>query len=233
MSRVNPKAILLDIEGTVGDIAFVKTVLFPFARERLERFVTASADEPDVATAIEATRALMDAPEAPLSGVIAQLAAWADADQKIGPLKTVQGLIWREGFESGALKAHLYPDAVEAMQRWHREGRRLAIYSSGSVQAQKDYFAHSIAGRLSALLSGYFDTATGAKGDHHSYSRIATALGFPPGDVLFFSDAPAEVRAALDAGMQAIRVDRGLDPDIRLKDEDGTIVIGSFAAAGV
>ena len=230
---MTPKAILLDIEGTVGDIAFVKTVLFPFARERLERFVTAAADEPEVATAIEATRALMDAPDAELAAVIAQLAAWADADQKIGPLKTIQGLIWHGGFEGGALKAHLYDDAVAAMRRWHGEGKRLAIYSSGSVAAQKDYFAHSVAGSLSALLSGHFDTATGAKGEPASYGKIAAALGLAPGEILFFSEAPAEVRAALAAGMQAIRVDRALAPDARLLDDEGQTVIGSFAAAGV
>ena len=40
------------------------------------------------------------------------LQRWIDEDRKAAPLKTLQGLIWREGYESGALVGHVYDDAV-------------------------------------------------------------------------------------------------------------------------
>ncbi|MFN8946444.1 MAG: acireductone synthase, partial [Alphaproteobacteria bacterium] len=33
------RAVVFDIEGTIGAIAFVRSVLFPFARERLASFL--------------------------------------------------------------------------------------------------------------------------------------------------------------------------------------------------
>ena len=40
--------ILTDIEGTTSSIAFVKDVLFPYARRRLPAFVRARGHEPEV-----------------------------------------------------------------------------------------------------------------------------------------------------------------------------------------
>ena len=42
------RAILLDIEGTTTPIAFVKDVLFPFARANAASFLTAHRNEPQV-----------------------------------------------------------------------------------------------------------------------------------------------------------------------------------------
>src|ERR1700761_1359440 len=47
--RVNPRAIVTDIEGTTSSLAFVHEVLFPYSRARLARFV---ADHPDAAAPI-------------------------------------------------------------------------------------------------------------------------------------------------------------------------------------
>ena len=38
-------AIVTDIEGTTSSIAFVKDVLFPYARARLDAFISARADD--------------------------------------------------------------------------------------------------------------------------------------------------------------------------------------------
>lgn len=202
------KAVLLDIEGTIGDIAFVRDVLFPYARARVADVLKARWDDPEIVPVVHA--ACESSLEQLTTPALAtkQFLAWMDQDKKIGPLKTLQGIIWREGYASGELKAHLYPDAVEAIHAWTKRGVKVAIYSSGSIEAQKLYFKHSIAGDLSSYLSGYFDTTSGAKGEAASYTKIAKSLGFAAGDVTFFSDAPAETDAALKAGMRAYRVDR-------------------------
>ena len=42
------KAILLDIEGTVAPISFVKEVLFPYSKERMESFIKENKENPKV-----------------------------------------------------------------------------------------------------------------------------------------------------------------------------------------
>ena len=99
-----------------------------------------------------------------------------DRDRKSGPLKALQGRIWEQGYATGALKGEVYPDVPEAFARWTAAGVRIGIFSSGSVLAQKLLFANSTAGDLSRFLSGYFDTAVGAKREAVSYRRIVEAL---------------------------------------------------------
>lgn len=201
-----PAAIVVDIEGTVGSIRYVKDVLFPFARARLRSFVLANRTRTDVAQQL-ATVAAQTGLTEPQSQV-EQLLRWSDEDRKVTPLKALQGMIWEGGYASGELVAHLYDDAVTALQRWSRRSVPVHVYSSGSVPAQKLYFAHTAAGDLTPLLAGYFDTTTGPKQDAASYRRIAEALARPPADVLFLSDVAAELVAAQAAGFQAVQVRR-------------------------
>ena len=193
----NPKAILLDIEGTTSSISFVADELFPYARRHLADFV---ANNPEECAPILA--------EVPGDDPVATLLQWIDEGRKETPLKTLQGLIWAQGYAGGELKGHVYPDTPDALQRWHARGLAIHIYSSGSIAAQKLIFGHSIAGDLTPLLSGYFDTTTGPKRDADSYTRIIDALDLAPSDLLFVSDAPAEVDAAREAGLHALLIDR-------------------------
>lgn len=207
-----PAAIVVDIEGTVGSIRFVKDVLFPFARTRLRPFVLAHRTQPEVAAQLDAVRA-----ETGLTDIEAQIAAverWSDEDRKATPLKALQGLIWASGYASGELVAHLYPDALQALRRWRQSGLPVYVYSSGSIAAQKLYFAHSAEGDLTGALAGYFDTTTGPKQAAESYRKIANAIGRAPGDLLFLSDTAAELDAAVAAGFRAIQVRREPSPEV-------------------
>ena len=222
------KAALLDIEGTIGDIAFVRDVLFPFARARLPDTLKSRWNDQEVAASVQGARQATGSKLATPAEAAAQFLAWMDEDKKITPLKALQGIIWREGYASGELKAHLYPDAVEAIRHWHRHGVQVFIYSSGSIEAQKLYLGHSVAGDLMPLIGGYFDTTTGSKGDTTSYTKIATAIDVEPFEMTFFSDAPAETDAAQAAGIAVYRIDRKKAPAFE-GDDRGTPVIGSFA----
>ena len=200
--------IVFDIEGTIGDITFVRNVLFPYARERTLRHLASHWDDADVRAIVAEARTASGKPLATASDAAGQFMEWIDEDRKITPLKALQGILWREGYASGELKAHLYPDAIAAFERWSKAGHRLYIYSSGSIEAQKLYLTYSIAGDLTSLFSGYFDTTTGPKAEAGSYRKIAAAIGAAPADIVFFSDAVAEVTAARDAGLTAYCVDR-------------------------
>lgn len=201
-----PGAVVVDIEGTVGSIRFVKDVLFPFARSRLRPFILANRSLPEVARQMEAVRT--ETGIADVDGQIAQLERWSDADRKVTPLKALQGMVWAGGYASGELVAHLYDDATAALRRWATARIPVYVYSSGSIAAQKLYFAHTAAGDLTPCLAGYFDTTTGSKQDAESYRRIAAAIGRPATELLFLSDVATELEAAVAAGFQAIQVRR-------------------------
>jgi enolase-phosphatase E1 len=204
-------AIVTDIEGTTGSIAFVRDVLFPYAKEQVADFVNRRHADPEVARSLREAALAAGEPEAPDARVVALLRAWIDEDRKIIPLKTLQGLIWAEGYARGILQGHVYADAAAGLRRWHAAGLALYVYSSGSIAAQKLLFGHSSAGDLTALFSGYFDTTSGAKTDAAAYASIAAAIGVAPADILFLSDREAELDAAHVAGWQVACLARPAD----------------------
>ena len=213
----SPACIVTDIEGTTTRIAFVHDVLFPYARVRMPEFLRAHAARADVAAALAEVERL-----APGADRLATLVDWMDADAKIAPLKTLQGLIWAEGYADGSLKGELYPDVAPALRRWHAAGVRLYVYSSGSVAAQKLLFRYSVAGDLEGLFSGFFDTGVGGKRESASYAAIVRAICAPAGGVLFLSDVAQELNAAAVAGLRTCQI---------VRPEDGTIADALHAQA--
>jgi 2,3-diketo-5-methylthio-1-phosphopentane phosphatase len=214
------RAVLLDIEGTTTSIAFVYDTLFPFARAQLAGFLERSWAEPAVQADVALVRAqaLDDhaagqaaaplvpddlssgAREATLVNLLGQM----DADRKTTGLKAIQGKVWVDGYISGDLLGHVYDDVPRNLEAWRGRGLRIAIYSSGSIAAQKLLFGHSIAGDLTPALEGYFDTTTGPKKEAASYAAIARKMNLEPGQVTFLTDSLDEARAADEAGVHAV-----------------------------
>lgn len=148
-----------------------------------------------------------------------------DHDRKSTALKSLQGRIWKAGFESGELKGTLFPDVLPALTRWTAHGR-VAIYSSGSASAQELLIRHSIYGDLTHLIAGYFDTRMGAKIESASYRAIAAAMQVEPREVSFFSDVVRELDPAREAGMETrLVVRQGNAP---VDDAHGHVAINSF-----
>ena len=201
-------AIITDIEGTTSRISFVTQVLFPYAARELPAFIQQHASEPAVAKQLAECRNLMQQPDASLDAIISQLMQWIAEDQKVTPLKALQGMVWQHGYESGAFTGHVYQDVFEALTRWQQQGIQLYVYSSGSVQAQQLLFKYSDFGDMTPLFSGYFDTRIGAKREMSSYATILQQLQLPPKQVLFLSDVVAELDAAAPLGMATIQLIR-------------------------
>ena len=202
------RAVVLDIEGTTTPIAFVHEVLFPFARAHLYEYVS----DPRHAASIAEIAALL-APEhaddvsrgGRPPALVERYARWLmDRDRKSPGLKLLQGYIWERGYRSGQLRGQVFDDVVPAIRKWHDAGIMVAIYSSGSVLAQRLLFESTPDGDLTPQLSGFFDTAVGPKTSPSSYTRIAASLGHPANQVLFVSDVTAELNAAREAGLQVI-----------------------------
>jgi enolase-phosphatase E1 len=213
------RAILLDVEGTTTPVGFVYDVLFPFARTRLGGYLgnpNHAGTARDVvkllrrewATDLPARRELSDwrddAPE-----TAATYLEWLmDRDVKSPALKLLQGLIWEGGYRSGELQGQVFGDVPPAFVRWRDASVAIAIYSSGSVLAQRLLFGATPHGDLTPFISGFFDTGVGAKRSPDSYRRIAAELDQAPRDVLFVSDTSAELDAARSAGCQVLIAER-------------------------
>lgn len=199
---IPPVAVLMDIEGTTTPVAFVHDVLFPYARARMADWCRVRMDEPVIG---EVARLAPDQP------IVATLLGWMDRDEKITPLKTIQGMIWAEGYAKGEIIGDLYPDVAPALRRWARAGVRLFVYSSGSVSAQKLLFGHSPAGDLTPLFQGFFDTNIGAKRAAQSYRDICRGANIAAGEMLFLSDVEAELDAAAESGLATCQLVRPAD----------------------
>ena len=201
------RGILLDVEGTTSSISFVYDVLFAHAKAEAGDFLVRHGDDPAVraaAAGIAATAGLappdLADPEAAARVAHAALDLM-NRDVKDTALKALQGMIWRRGFESGEIVAHVYDDVPPALAQWADSGLDVRIYSSGSVEAQRLFFGHTAHGDLTRFLRGHYDTTTGPKREPGSYARIATDMGLEPRRILFVSDVGEELDAARGAGL--------------------------------
>jgi enolase-phosphatase E1 len=228
-----PSAVLTDIEGTTTSIAFVYDALFPYAAARLERTCGQPDPGPELREALarlRAEHAQETAADPPPFGDGAPYARWLmERDRKSTGLKLLQGLIWDEGYARGEIRGHVYPDVPPVLKAWREQGRRLRVFSSGSVHAQKLLFGHTDHGDLTPLFEGFHDTLTGPKQTPAAYTAIAAAFALPPGEILFLSDVTPELDAASQAGYRTGLLVR---PGNRPAEPGDHPVYGSFAEIG-
>lgn len=229
---ISVDCILLDIEGTTTSISFVKDVLFKYVRDNLDTFIKSNWNEPkmkeclqvlikqsevDVSQDLEGVVPIPSFPNDTAStsevetfqnAVISNVLWQMSLDRKTTSLKELQAYMWISSYNSGVIHGHIFDDVPEAFEKWKSLGKRIYIYSSGSIAAQKLLFQHTTAGDLTKLLSGYFDTTTGPKMESQSYEKIAQNIGMVPSKILFLTDIPKEALAALTAGMKTFLVVR-------------------------
>ena len=177
------QSLLLDIEGTTSSISFVHDVMFPFVRRELETFLSENGDHDQVAAACEqiaqdagyeSVASWSDQQNATQAELVQrEVLRLMDKDEKATGLKSLQGLIWKSGFESGELVAHVYDDVVPALDDWRANDIEIRIYSSGSIAAQKLFFGHTHQGDLLNRFAAHYDTTVGSKKESDSYERIA------------------------------------------------------------
>lgn len=218
--------VLLDIEGTTCPVSFVSEVLFPYAHQQIPLFLAEQVENPIVQNLLNKVFDAWDQdtdPEALSLGqkyfeknsesAIEYLSLLVKKDRKLTPLKELQGLIWRQGYDKKILKAPLYADVPEALERWHHAGLKLSVYSSGSINAQKLLYQHSTYGDLSNLFYQWFDTNTGSKQIEQSYAKIGETLNVNPERIVFISDQKSELSAAKSAGFKVLFSQRQGNPE--------------------
>ena len=217
------RLIILDIEGTTTSIEFVHSTLFDYARDHLTEYLARESIDPELRKCIgnlekqrsEDLQAGLYSPDAlgrtttdDNAGLVAYVEWLIRRDSKLLPLKTLQGLIWKDGFSKGVLRGQVYNDVPDALKRWHEQGKTICIYSSGSVLAQKLIFGSSQFGALTQYISGFYDSSVGVKTKSESYRNIAILNQQVPESCTFFSDSVKELNAAIESGMNTCLVCR-------------------------
>ena len=209
--KIDCDYILMDIEGTTSSISFVKDVLFPYFLSNIDD-INKLSNIKEVKYAFGQVLRIVKREEnrdiTTSEEVILELKKWCGQDLKITPLKTLQGILWQKGYQNGELLGHVYDDVPLMLENWNFLGKKMGIFSSGSVNAQKLLFSHSVKGNLSTYFSNYFDTNIGSKRDSDTYSLITKQLALPSNRILFLSDVIEELAAADMAGMKTIQITR-------------------------
>jgi 2,3-diketo-5-methylthio-1-phosphopentane phosphatase/methylthioribulose-1-phosphate dehydratase len=242
-------AVLLDIEGCTTEMKFVTDILFPFARRHvcdwlLKHKESTEAKDDFLALVRVSTKSLFTLTDSDFQDYVSSdttrinnavnkaekfVHSLMDTTSKETALKQLQGHIWRSGYNDGEIRGHVFPDTPLALKQWVKMGKKVYIYSSGSREAQKLLFKHSIEGDLRPYLSGYFDTKVGVKVESSSYVDIALSLGVDDiGQILFCTDSLLEAIASKRAGMKVILADRpGNNP---LQENHGFLVIKTLTS---
>ncbi|XP_058465775.1 enolase-phosphatase E1 [Malaya genurostris] len=238
------KSIICDIEGTTSSVSFVKDVLYPYVLKNVEEYLKTHWSDDATKTVVAALReqaeedkkaeveGAVTIPAEDSEDIIADVVKnveWQmSLDRKTGALKTLQGLVWAEGYNDGSIKGHVYDDVSKAFEQWTEAGRKIYIYSSGSVDAQKLLFKNSEQGDLVKYLAGHYDTKIGAKQEKDSYEAILKNIEVSAEEALFLTDVIAEAKAAKEAGLNVVVLDRPGNAELSDDDRSAFTVISSF-----
>ena len=226
---MNIRHLLLDIEGTTCPVSFVSDTLFPYARQSLSSYIASHRSDPEVQDILntawkewsdddtEASHRLRDKHQQEglqtSQAITDYLLYLIDIDKKSTALKDLQGKIWLRGYQSGEIKAELFPETSACLQEWSERHLAISSYSSGSIQAQKLIYQYSKSGDLTRHIQQWFDTHTGPKKEAESYSIISQKLKTPPQAILFVSDNVQECNAAKQADLRTMFSKREGNPD--------------------
>ncbi|XP_050526046.1 enolase-phosphatase E1 [Daktulosphaira vitifoliae] len=214
----NQTVILLDIEGTITPMNFVKDVLFPYITSVLEDYINTNWHEKEFKEDLELLKqqAQFDLSlpgfvpiendkgniqkESIKNNILWQM----KNDRKTTALKQLQGHIWKYGYESNNLVGDIFSDVPPVLSELIDKGKKIYTYSSGSTEAQKYLFQYSCWGNISSLFTKYFDTKIGSKQEETSYQNIAKEIGVKCDDILFLTDVVEEAEAANRAGCNVV-----------------------------
>jgi 2,3-diketo-5-methylthio-1-phosphopentane phosphatase len=229
LQSMGVKYVLLDIEGTVMPIAYVHNIMFPYAKAKCGDHLKATWDTETTRADVQKLLELSEqdakdgvpgviviprlsstvSDEQQREFVIKNVTWQMSVDRKSTALKQLQGHIWSTAFKNQELKAAFFEDVEVAIKQLTSSGVKVGIYSSGSVEAQKQVFGNPLSGtNMNLLISDYFDTNVGGKKEQSSYVKIANALGLKPEQILFLTDILEEGDAAEAAGMHVIFTER-------------------------
>ena len=203
--------VLLDIEGTITSISFVKDKLFGYVLENLAHYLDVKFDselvQKDIKDILRESNSLENEEclqsinkKEIIHKVEKTVLQWMSVDKKCTSLKQFQGHMFEEAFKSGAIVTEFFPDVLSSINNLIKLGKQVSIYSSGSIFAQKLMFSHTIEGDITSSINGFYDTTIGSKTQVESYTKICELENVYPEQTLFLTDVLKEAEAAKNAG---------------------------------
>ncbi len=225
MNNSEIKQFIFDIEGTTTPISFVHDILFPYSKNNLLNFLKENKISNSIFSNLKEENekdVKLNLYSIPLENSVNSLFSYLEflisIDRKNSGLKEIQGEIWKHGYETGELKSQIFPDTLDFFQFIQSQNKKINIYSSGSILAQKLIFKYSNLGDLSSYISNYFDTGVGHKRDFNSYLKISDMLNCNPNEIIFFTDVQEEADSALSIGIKSyILLRNGNSPIEKIK----------------
>lgn len=225
MNNSEIKQFIFDIEGTTSPISFVHDILFPYSKNNLLNFLKENKISNSIFSNLKEENekdVKLNLYSIPLENSVNSLFSYLEflisIDRKNSGLKEIQGEIWKHGYETGELKSQIFPDTLDFFQFIQSQNKKINIYSSGSILAQKLIFKYSNLGDLSSYISNYFDTGVGHKRDFNSYLKISEMLNCNPNEIIFFTDVQEEADSALSIGIKSyILLRNGNSPIEKIK----------------
>ncbi|GMH43398.1 hypothetical protein BSKO_11320 [Bryopsis sp. KO-2023] len=220
-SALLPRAVILDIEGTIAPVYYRTEVMIPYVLSNVRQHLESTYTSLETQATIEAirlhctrenTECIPDS-NSGMAAVLDACCAWVDRskNKKIPELLTLQAQILRDGFENGELSAPLFDDVLGAIRQWEASGVKIYIYSSLPRNAQTKFFANTKGGGdIRGHICGFFDTSSGSKTNPASYKDIALMLGIDHlvEKIVFVTDILGEAKAASEAGLEPVIINR-------------------------
>jgi enolase-phosphatase E1 len=228
-----PKAIVLDLEGTTMSSKYFGTGYLPYVKTHTKECLKERWGAPEVMEIVDRLRRKTQRDRSSGVKIPAIAEEGSSNDQIIGSVEKnvveqinqkrhtsaliqIQILVGLYGYQTGELKTHVFRDVSQAFHNWKvRNGIKIYMFSSGSAVAQKLMFSCTSSGNLTDLISDFFDLEEiGKKTDCQSFRKIAANIGLKASDILFLTDNPNETRAAKRAGFRTLLVIRPANKEI-------------------
>ncbi|GFQ68287.1 enolase-phosphatase E1 [Trichonephila clavata] len=170
------KAIILDIEGTMTSIDFIRENVFPYAESHLEDFIMNNWEEvKEIGLLLQQqsgdskgnSEDLIPLPQVPTTENIDEIQNFQralvfyvkqrmNANRNDPAMKKIQGLVLRNAFRSGDIIAEIYPDTVKALETWSLENKQVFTYSTGIREVQVEFFKNTNFGNKAQVSCAIF-----------------------------------------------------------------------------
>lgn len=205
-----PKAIILDIEGTVCEPSFIRDKLSPLLRSKLEDYLEDSFRQPEVAEWISRLRKVCDIP---MNDKGETIAAIVESLQRKSPKvlsRELNILMWIWLYRKRKIESIVYEEVSTVLHDWkfEKDIPNICLFSSSSIIPQKLMICRTGSGNLLPLIDYFIGPKFGSKDDSDSYRNIADGLGLSTAELLFITDCVEEVNAASRAGCCSVLIFR-------------------------
>jgi enolase-phosphatase E1 len=222
----NYEYLIFDIEGTITSIDFVKKILYPYSILKFESYIKETINEKQTQEDIKSLmdQNSVDAKENTvpiikdtndITGIVNYLKYLVNSDRKVSGLKSLQGRIWEIGYKNKEIEGDIFEDFYPVLLKLKECNKKIFIYSSGSVAAQKYLLQYSKFGDLTKYIQDYFDLNNiGMKNVKESYEKILKnfeenySISFE--NVCFFTDSCFEADAASSTNIKVVLSSRGI-----------------------